>query len=366
MENKKEIGILTFHNACNYGAFLQAKALLEVLNSYSGVQAFIIDYRNSKVTSDYSLSGIFQSPNNPKTVFLKLLRVKDIIKRNKIFSKFQENTFHYIPFDDKERISGFYKVVVGSDQVWGRHITGNDNQYFLPFVEPEKRISYAASAGRIDDNFEKTDFKSLLSGFSYFSVRENELYLKLSELGFADRMTVCVDPVFLKKKEQWEDYADSALTISKPYILVFIMGVSKQADYIVNRAIKLAEKNKHKVILLGDQERWYKYRNVVHFGVATPKEFVALIHNAECVLANSFHATAFSIILHTPFYTEMNIKNSGRLISLLRMTGLENREMYDGKMEPGNEEDINWNSVDDRLKVEIQKSFQFIEEHIIL
>ena len=102
MENKKEIGILTFHNACNYGAFLQAKALLEVLNSYSGVQAFIIDYRNSKVTSDYSLSGIFQSLNNPKTVFLKLLRVKDIIKRNKMFSKFQENTFHYIPFDDKE------------------------------------------------------------------------------------------------------------------------------------------------------------------------------------------------------------------------------------------------------------------------
>ena len=102
MEHKKQIGILTFHNACNYGAFLQAKALFEILNSYSGIEAFIIDYRNENVTSDYSCSGIFKSSSNPKTVFLKLLRVKDIIKRNKIFSKFQENTFHYIPFDDKE------------------------------------------------------------------------------------------------------------------------------------------------------------------------------------------------------------------------------------------------------------------------
>ena len=40
----KKIAILTFHNACNYGAFLQAKALLEFIGAKDNVEAYIIDY----------------------------------------------------------------------------------------------------------------------------------------------------------------------------------------------------------------------------------------------------------------------------------------------------------------------------------
>ena len=39
----KKIAILTFHNACNYGAFLQAKALLEFIGAKDNVEAYIID-----------------------------------------------------------------------------------------------------------------------------------------------------------------------------------------------------------------------------------------------------------------------------------------------------------------------------------
>ena len=76
-----KIGILTFYNACNYGAFLQAKALKEYLEEKTGSRIYLIEYKNKKIDEDYSLRGIFKQKQKVKTIFLKLLRIKDIIKR---------------------------------------------------------------------------------------------------------------------------------------------------------------------------------------------------------------------------------------------------------------------------------------------
>lgn len=47
----------------------------------------------------------------------------------------------------------------------------------------------------------------------------------------------------MKSKLAWKEYiADTDININLPYILVFIMGVSKQADYIVRRALEVGEK----------------------------------------------------------------------------------------------------------------------------
>lgn len=70
------------------------------------------------------------------------------------------------------------------------------------------------------------------------------------------------------------------------------MGVSKQADKIVDAAVKCANENNLHILILGDQERWYKYRHIKHYGVASPREFIRLIAEATCVFTNSFHATA--------------------------------------------------------------------------
>ena len=365
MTKQKDIGILTFHNACNYGAFLQAKALQDKLEEYPDTTAYIIDYKNKKVVEDYSLAGVFNLKNGLKTTILKTLRLKDIIKRNRIFAKFQKETFKLIDFDDTRKIEKLHKVSVGSDQVWGPHITDADDTYFLPFAKPSQRVSYAASAGRIDDGFDDGLFKRMLGDFSAISVREAELKDRLCANELNKDISVVLDPVFLKSKEKWEAYAEKDKAYPKEYILIFLMGVTKQADYIVNRALEIGQQQGVEVILLGDQERWYKYRNVKHFGVASPKQFVNLISNAKCVFTNSFHATAFSIILNTPFYIEMNIKNNGRLKSLLGLTGLESRMMFDGVASDGYSEEIEWQEVEEKLAVEIQKSSEFVENNII-
>ena len=45
----KKIGILTFHNACNYGAFLQTKALSEFINEQCEREVYIVDYKNKSI-----------------------------------------------------------------------------------------------------------------------------------------------------------------------------------------------------------------------------------------------------------------------------------------------------------------------------
>ena len=208
-------------------------------------------------------------------------------------------------------------------------------------------------------------FEEKLSLFDSISVREKELADMINSLNINKKAVICMDPVFLKSKLAWKEYiADTDININFPYILVFIMGVSKQADYIVRRALEVGKKNNCQVILIGDQERWYKYRQVKHFGVATPREFIKLIDSAKCVFTNSFHATAFSIILNSSFYTEMNISNNGRIESLLNLAGLESRKMYDGKLNSLYTTKINWDIVTKKLQPEIEKSKKFLQVNL--
>lgn len=316
------------------------------------------------IINDYSVRNVFNFNQGLKTIILKLMRLPDILKRNSIFNMYQKDTFKLVKVNDisEYKIS---KVVVGSDQVWNLELTGGDLNYFLPFVEPECRISYAASVGHVGDNIDKKIFEEKLSLFDSISVREKELADMINSLNINKKAVICMDPVFLKSKLAWKEYiADTDININFPYILVFIMGVSKQADYIVRRALEVGKKNNCQVILIGDQERWYKYRQVKHFGVATPREFIKLIDSAKCVFTNSFHATAFSIILNSSFYTEMNISNNGRIESLLNLAGLESRKMYDGKLNSLYTTKINWDIVTKKLQPEIEKSKKFLQVNL--
>lgn len=351
-------------DACNYGAFLQTKALSEFINEQCEREVYIVDYKNKSIINDYSVRNVFNFNQGLKTIILKLMRLPDILKRNSIFNMYQKDTFKLVKVNDisEYKIS---KVVVGSDQVWNLELTGGDLNYFLPFVEPECRISYAASVGHVGDNIDKKIFEEKLSLFDSISVREKELADMINSLNINKKAVICMDPVFLKSKLAWKEYiADTDININFPYILVFIMGVSKQADYIVRRALEVGKKNNCQVILIGDQERWYKYRQVKHFGVATPREFIKLIDSAKCVFTNSFHATAFSIILNSSFYTEMNISNNGRIESLLNLAGLESRKMYDGKLNSLYTTKINWDIVTKKLQPEIEKSKKFLQVNL--
>lgn len=359
----KHIGIITFHRACNYGAVLQALSLYNTINDREDASAHLIDHRCEAIEKNYNIKGIFQSGSGVKTILLKLLRINAILKRNRLFSRFLSDNFDLVPLD-KINTKEYHRFVTGSDQIWNLKLTGNDKNYYLDFVKDSRqKVSYAASVGKVE-NANTHVIGELVSDFHAVAVREQALYDALKEES-CPNLTKTIDPVFLTSKEKWLETAGNTRCVDSDYILVFIMGVTKQGDYLVELGKKLAKKNNCKVILIGDQERWYKYRDVEHFGVASPTEFLNLIANAKTVLTNSFHATSFSILFNTNFLVECHINSPERIYSLLDMTGLRSHCIYDGKISSEPPVKIDWRDVEEKLQPEINRSKKFIEKFII-
>ena len=74
----KKIKILTFHNAENYGANLQAYALKEVIKDM-GVMPFFINYQDKFILKDYKLIRT----NSLKSFLSSLWYYKRNLKRKK-------------------------------------------------------------------------------------------------------------------------------------------------------------------------------------------------------------------------------------------------------------------------------------------
>ena len=114
--------------------------------------------------------------------------------------------------------------------------------------------------------------------------------------------------------------------------------------------------------MLWDHETWFKYRVVKHIGAVGPAEFLQWIAGAKCVVTNSFHATAFSIILNTPFYVETEIERKDRVLNILDVFKLKKCGLVEGKSENGTViPEIEWSAVNSLLNNERKKSLDYID-----
>ena len=91
-------------------------------------------------------------------------------------------------------------------------------------------------------------------------------------------------------------------------------------------------------------------------------EFLSYIKNAECMITDSFHGTAFAINFNTQFVEVLpNNKTGTRNISILKMTGLSNRiaNNYDLSV---SREWIDFSEANKALEIERKKSIQILNE----
>lgn len=86
------------------------------------------------------------------------------------------------------------------------------------------------------------------------------------------------------------------------------------------------------------------------------------IAGAKCVITNSFHATAFSIILNTSFYVETEIERKDRVLNILNIFKLEKCGLVKGKSANGmNIPEIEWDTVNLLLDNERHRSLDYID-----
>lgn len=358
------IGILTFHSANNFGALLQAISLQKTIIERASAECELINYEPEFIRKDYSISP-FKS-KHPKTIIKSVLRIPDKIKRNSKFQAFrEENTICskqcQSEDDFKNVCKSFDEIVVGSDQVWNYNLTEHDMHYFLPGIDASvKKVAYAASTGGADfSTKESNKMIQCLQSFRNISVRESASKTALEQRLKEKNIEVVLDPVFLTPKNSWMQLA--AKPVEKDYILFFKMGYSKTAEPALEFAKKLSQETGYELLMLWDQETWFKYRDVKHIGAVGPAEFLQCIAGAKCVVTNSFHATAFSIILNTPFYVETEIERKDRVLNILDIFNLKKCGLVKGKAENGMASEIEWSAVNSLLDNERHKSLDYID-----
>ena len=140
-----DVRIITFHDAKNYGASLQAYALTYFLNQ-NNVDAKIIDLAEEKGENIGYRQRISEALNRILYAFYK----KEL---DTMCARFDDFVYRKIPLtchynSPKELMSNPPQAdlyICGSDQIWNCS-TGLRECYFLNFGNA-KRISYAASIG---------------------------------------------------------------------------------------------------------------------------------------------------------------------------------------------------------------------------
>lgn len=358
-----KIAILTFHRACNYGAVLQAYALQNSLNSLDGVQAYILDYDSLGVYDIYTQFGILKRKASfAKNIVAEVLLFGDVAKRNRCFADFRKRHFcvkqrNLKKVDLNQAAQEYDCIIVGSDQVWNGELTKNDNAFLLDFVpDGVRKVSYAASVGKSTlEQKELQSVLSLLEGFEIVSLREPN-FLEQFHQALPEKEVRCdVDPVFLLSAEQWRCFSQK--TEREPYVLFFTLGGGKNTDEVAEYARRVAREKGVRVVYASSDYRWYAFQDMEHAGILSPEELIGLIDGAECVVTNSFHATAFSIMLHTPFFVNLGANYNSRITNLLALTGLEKRTIQ--SCETGLQ--LDWDNVDERLEKEIVRSKEYLQ-----
>ena len=216
--------------------------------------------------------------------------------------------------------------LAGSDQIWNPLFkNGWDGAFFLDFApEGAKRVSYAASFSVEELSKESREFMSeRLKKVDTVSVREGSAVKLLNEMGI-DGITV-LDPVFLLDREHWEGLATAQIT--EKYLLIYDFDASPE---LLSFARSIAREKGLKIASLFKTDG----ADIV-LDTHGPREFLGDIMNAECVISNSFHATAFSIIFDKEFYVFRRREGiNTRMADLLSAYGLSDRMITDASVVP--------------------------------
>lgn len=335
MDEKKKIGILTFHNAHNYGAVLQAYALKTKLNRM-GYKAKILNYQNPYIARLYR-----------KGIHIDFWK-RDILpsRWGKVFHEVGENLYGLMEWENQwtafekfigeKLLDGQEKkltlddlakeqcdvYILGSDQIWARELThGFDPAYFGQFAPGCKKISYAASVpnGSIPEA-EQAYFGQALKSLAHISVREEKLARVVEKLT-GKEVTTVVDPTLLLERADYEDLLYEEPLVKEKYIFAYfvvedaLLGkcAEKVAAVLGYRLIELHYKKTPKL----------KSENMIFD--AGPREFLMYIRDAEMIFTNSFHGTVFSILFQKKFYSVY--KENGRISNLLAFLNLEERHI---------------------------------------
>lgn len=370
-DSQNEVGILTFHNATNYGACLQAFALQTKLTEM-GHPADIVDYRPAAIEDDFGIiiKNQLRDACKSPAKFIKfwistLLHLPWRVLRENKFIRFRQKNYSlsdetYSDIDElrtdaKKMPYSYY--FFGSDQIWNPRITnGVDPVYYGAFC-PENTVkaSYAASTGtKQPASEEKAEIQTQLKNLNAVSVREAASAEWLSEL--TDKpIEISVDPTLLLSSDTWESYCKKT-KVRGDYILVYVLEINPELSALVSSVAK----EKNLPVVFFDLKNRYGCK-AISKNTADPFEFISYLKDAKYVITNSFHGTVFSVLFRKQFLCVPNQKNPTRMVELLQKLGLGDRLVESRENLAVLDREIDYEAVLDKLNSLKDASQNYLE-----
>ena len=364
-----KIGILSMQKVVNYGSFLQAYGLREIIKDVTGEKEIVfIDIKKGyrlKSNKGFNLY-IKRIRGVIKAIFKGLLfeKIKDTKYLNTLSEQFDKHFFPILGIDKPCFGDDIFDcVVIGSDEVF--HCCQNAEWGFttqlLGNIENTKDVvSYAASFGtttynQINKNGIKNAVVESLSKLKYISVRDFNSFNNI-ELLLNKKPSINLDPVLLfdfsKEIERSSDFfSDDDFLIVYSY--TGRITDKKEIDSIK----KIARDKKLKIYTIFCR---YKWADKVIFP-ESPFQMLKIFRMAKYVISDTFHGSIFSIITHSKFCTLIRKTNQEKMESMLSMLGLSDRAIYNSSdIENVLEHDIDFKKVDLIREKEYQKSFEYL------
>lgn len=386
MNTNKSIGILTQPLNNNYGGLLQNFALQQVLLSLG----------HSPITLSISfpvrrryyqfLRSLFA--NVYKTLFLgrKLGSLIPFVPRKEDVYIVNKNTLGFIErciktteslkisrLNQEDFLRDFDSFIVGSDQVWRPSYSPRLTTFFLDFLPEgyaQKRIAYAASFGvaNWEYNSKKTRVcKDLVSRFDAISVRERS-GVKLCKENFGVNVTHVLDPTLLLDKKSYVELtkgferADNGRSL-----LVYVLDMNRDKKNIIDRIAKRLNLSVNMV--MPEMKLSYSCKDIEKCIFPSVEQWLIGFMEADFVVTDSFHGTAFSLVFNKPFVSIANSKRgSDRFHSLLGSLNISERLIQEGT-DVSNEiidKKIDFDSVNRQLDLMRKESIDFLSNSLDL
>ena len=311
--------IVTVYNSHNSGSYLQAYSLYRVLSDQGHVVNFL--KRDTKGSSH----AISQVVTKMVRSFIKLQFVQAWNNFAKWFV--YERVQKKLPIVEFK--SDFYKtadyIILGSDTIWNfnsKYFSINASLYLGNIFKDKKVISYAASAA----NTQLVKFKTVVDqsgGFSNIKtilVRDTHTK-KMVEDSCGRSASLVIDPTLLATPSIFLHLIKKNKG-NKPYILLYYFGdlpkdlKQEVLNYSLNKSVS--------IVSMPVYRPWCN-----HSVINTPQNMVSYFYNAESILTNTFHGTAFSLIYEKPFAVHDLGKN--KVEELLNVYGELDRLSKDPK-----------------------------------
>lgn len=318
-----KIGIITYHLAHNYGAFLQAYALtMRLREEFPEDTVEIINY-NMKVAENHYKKVILKE-NKMHTILYNL-------KRYNTFKKVQKElpTGNLKCISDKidvfeKFVKGKYDIIIaGSDEIWKVNgFRGFPTAYWLPGKLQCVKMSYAASSRISNDILEKNNnlekIKSFLKEYEYVGVRDKSTYNTFKKI--TNNIHLNCDPTFIYNFKFDSNIGKKILEekfkidVNKPTI-GFMLENSKDLE-----CVRKKYGDKYNYVSL-----YKKLPNTLSCPTITPFEWINVISALDFFISSYFHGICFALKTGTPFIAlekNVNAKESSKAFDLLENINL--------------------------------------------